>query len=100
MLSLTIADSAKIESAGSELGDPFEVSAEKEITEADSSVSESNGATFSYDRLKAKSTNPFRGIDYKQRKVCESKFFQLERPSAANFFICRPTYQKPSSRRF
>lgn len=117
MLSLPIADSAKIESAGSELGDPFEVSVEKEITEADSSVSESNGAdsevpqepdtaenggetTFSYDRLKAKSTNPVRGIDYKQREVCESKFFQLEWPSAANFFIGRPTYKKPSSRRF
>jgi hypothetical protein len=27
-------------------------------------------ATFSYDRLISKSTNPIRGIDYKRREVC------------------------------
>ncbi|WOK96048.1 villin-2-like isoform X1 [Canna indica] len=63
-----------------------ELSTEKESTEGDGPVSESNGAdpevaedpkvdenggetTFSYERLKAKSSNPVRGIDYKRREA-------------------------------
>lgn len=68
------------------MDDP-EDSAEKTVTEALGEVSVSGGAdsdpaqdspqaiengaecTFSYERLKAKSTNPAKGIDYKRREV-------------------------------
>lgn len=75
----------KTESVGSDLGDSVELSAEKETMDDDASVSQSNGAeaavqdpetgtngdetTFSYERLKTKSSNPVHGIDYKQREV-------------------------------
>lgn len=88
MLSLPIADSAKTNSVGSELGASLGLSLETEIAEGDSTISEStisdtevaqdpeivkNGGetTFSYERLKAKSSNPVRGIDYKRREVCQ-----------------------------
>ncbi|KAG6471279.1 hypothetical protein ZIOFF_072390 [Zingiber officinale] len=76
--------SVKTESVGSDLGDSVELSAEKETMD-DASVSQSNGAeaavqdpetgtngdetTFSYERLKTKSSNPVHGIDYKQREA-------------------------------
>lgn len=66
---------------------PLEDSGIKESVEGSVSKSESNGegslvkedslidenggeSTFSYERLRAKSTNPVRGINYKQREVC------------------------------
>lgn len=66
---------------------PLEDSGIKESVEGSVSISESNGegslvkedslidenggeSTFSYERLRAKSTNPVRGINYKQREVC------------------------------
>ncbi|XP_042447003.1 villin-2-like [Zingiber officinale] len=80
----TVDDSVKTESVGSDLGDSVELSAEKETMD-DASVSQSNGAeaavqdpetgtngdetTFSYERLKTKSSNPVHGIDYKQREA-------------------------------
>lgn len=81
----TVDDSVKTESLGSELGDSVELSTEKETMD-DASVSQSNGAesvvaqdpetgingdetTFSYERLKTKSSNPVHGIDYKQREA-------------------------------
>ncbi|XP_074566292.1 villin-2-like [Curcuma longa] len=81
----TVDESVKTESVGSDLGDSVELSAEKETTD-DASVSQSNGAeaavaqdpetgingdetTFSYERLKTKSSNPVHGIDYKQREA-------------------------------
>lgn len=87
---LPIADSANVGSMESNLGDSIELSGEKEPTE-EGSISVSNGedsevaqhskldenggeTTFSYERLKAKSGNPVRGIDYKQREVCEVVF--------------------------
>lgn len=86
----------KTESLGSELGDSVELSTEKETMD-DASVSQSNGAesvvaqdpetgingdetTFSYERLKTKSSNPVHGIDYKQREVltlCRIKIWSL-----------------------
>ncbi|XP_042448781.1 villin-2-like [Zingiber officinale] len=81
----TVDDSVKTESVGSDLGDSVELSAEKETMDDDASVSQSNGAeaavqdpetgtngdetTFSYERLKTKSSNPVHGIDYKQREA-------------------------------
>lgn len=72
----------------------FELSSEKEPIEGDGSVSESNDAdsevtqepkidenrgetTFSYERLKFKSSDPVSGIDYKQREVVQTKFLLL-----------------------
>ncbi|RWW34763.1 hypothetical protein GW17_00000459 [Ensete ventricosum] len=80
--------SAKTDGVGSELGASLGLSPEKEVTEGDGTISEStisdtevaqdpeivnNGGetTFSYERLKAKSSNPVRGIDYKRREVCQ-----------------------------
>nr|XP_029124098.1 villin-2 isoform X2 [Elaeis guineensis] len=77
----TVADTVKTESASTEVRNPEEIS-----TEGDRSTTESNGAdskviqdlkigedgdqsTFSYERLKAKSSNPIRGIDYKRREA-------------------------------
>jgi len=71
------------------MGDPLETSVEEGATE-DGSISENNreeaeekddsqtvddsegseGQIFSYERLKAKSSNPVKGIDYKRREVC------------------------------
>ena len=71
------------------MGDPLETSAEEGATE-EGSISENNGEEaeekydsqtvekskggegqiFSYERLKAKSSNPVKGIDYKRREVC------------------------------
>ncbi|XP_064999503.1 villin-2-like isoform X1 [Musa acuminata AAA Group] len=82
----TVNDSAKTDSVGSELGASLGLSLETEITEGDSTISEStisdtevaqdpeivkNGGetTFGYERLKAKSSNPVRGIDYKRREA-------------------------------
>lgn len=36
----------------------------------DDSPTVDEGQVFSYDRLKAKSSNPVKGIDYKRREVC------------------------------
>lgn len=68
------------------MGDPLEISAEgggresendgadSELKE-DSPVVEDGGAhIFSYERLKSKSSNPVRGIDYKRREVHALKF--------------------------
>ncbi|KAF3326165.1 villin-3-like protein [Carex littledalei] len=86
-------DTLKAENTGSEAGDvtpPPEESTEKDATEGDrlsistetadvadftevsqEQTAEVNGGetTFSYDRLKSKSTNPVRGIDYKRRET-------------------------------
>ncbi|KAJ3683840.1 hypothetical protein LUZ60_014067 [Juncus effusus] len=81
----------KTETVGSEAGDatPTEISSEKDATETDrlsmesadvaleaaevsvEETAEENGGetTFGYDRLKSKSTNPVRGIDYKKRET-------------------------------
>ncbi|CAL9047259.1 unnamed protein product [Musa banksii] len=83
---VTVNDSAKTDSGGSELGASLGLSLETEITEGDSTISEStisdtevaqdpeivkNGGetAFGYERLKAKSSNPVRGIDYKRREA-------------------------------
>lgn len=76
----------KTESAGIEVRNPEEISTDKEALEGDRSMTQSNGSdskviqdlkidedggqsTYSYERLKAKSSNPIRGIDYKRREV-------------------------------
>lgn len=66
------------------MGDPLGTSVDEGIVE-DGFVSGNNGAeaeqnydshpvdegqVFSYERLKAKSSNPVKGIDYKRREVC------------------------------
>ncbi|THU54582.1 hypothetical protein C4D60_Mb10t26610 [Musa balbisiana] len=83
---VTANDSTKIKMMGSESEHSFELSSEKEPIEGDGSVSESNDGdsevtqepkmdenggetTFSYERLKAKSSDPVSGIDYKQREA-------------------------------
>ncbi|KAJ4791689.1 hypothetical protein LUZ62_042935 [Rhynchospora pubera] len=92
-LDSALSDALKVENMVSEVGDvtpPPEGSSEKDGTEGDQlSVStetaeaadsvevsqeetaEANGGetTFSYDRLRSKSTNPVRGIDYKRRET-------------------------------
>ncbi|RZR85046.1 hypothetical protein BHM03_00011980 [Ensete ventricosum] len=67
----------------------------KETTDGNGILSESNGAdsevatnpqidenggesTFTYERLKAKSSNPVSGIDYKRREVCKLKSFDSD----------------------
>lgn len=87
------AETAKTGAASSEGGDPLELSAaDKEAVEGDRSSSVSSGAdsevsqeqtidenigetTFNYEQLKAKSTTPVRGIDYKRREVCPFAWF-------------------------
>ncbi|CAL9097950.1 unnamed protein product [Musa textilis] len=83
---VTANDSTKIKMAGSESEHSLEFSSEKEPIEGDGSVSESSDAdsevtqepkmdencgetTFSYERLKAKSSDPVSRIDHKQREA-------------------------------
>ncbi|PKA55391.1 Villin-2 [Apostasia shenzhenica] len=89
----TTAEALKAEAASSEVGDPVEVISEKEAFEGVGEESERNGAvaeendesseggnggerTYSYGRLKAKSSNPVSGIDYKRREayLCDEEF--------------------------
>ncbi|XP_072960846.1 villin-2 [Typha angustifolia] len=82
----TITAPLKSEIAASEAGDSLEVPVKKEAIEGDRLVAKSNGTdseprqepkidenggetTFSYERLKAKSSNPVSGIDYKRREA-------------------------------
>lgn len=52
-------------------GSISESNEEGSLAKEDSLTDENGGeSTFSYERLKAKSTNPARGINYKQREVC------------------------------
>lgn len=84
---LLIADERKFDDATLEVDNPQEDSGVEESVEGGGSLSENNEegslgkedsltdenggeSTFSYERLKAKSTNPARGINYKQREVC------------------------------
>ncbi|KAK1294310.1 Villin-2 [Acorus calamus] len=83
--SVPISEDTKNESANSEVEDKTEVFTEKENVVGSGSAEESNGndseakqdsitddnggeSVFSYERLNTKSTNPARGIDYKQRE--------------------------------
>lgn len=85
------ADSPKTESEGLESGQPVDFSADKEVMEGDDAQREQNDedsevtqeeaeitenvgeCTFCYESLKAKSSDPIRGINYKQREVCICK---------------------------
>lgn len=48
----------------------------------------SDGSTFSYERLRAKSSNPVSGIDYKKREVSPVTIFII------SWFICQPLHIK------
>jgi hypothetical protein len=77
----------------SEAGEPSVFHQEKKDAAADVAPSENDGAkpevpeeettenvgeaTFSYDRLISKSTDPIRGIDYKRREVGSGTHFSL-----------------------
>lgn len=81
----------KTDDANSEGADPLEISS---AVDGGESISESNGAdsdakqdslveengdgkTFSYERLKSKSSKPVTGIDYKRREVCNLMVFLI-----------------------
>lgn len=110
-------ESFKIETAGSELEDPFEVLGLKETTEMDGSESESNGRvadanqdssiddnngekTFSYERLKAKSRKPVIGIDYKRREAYLSdEDFQTVLGMTKEAFYQQPKWKQDMQKR-
>ncbi|CAL9175775.1 unnamed protein product [Musa hybrid cultivar] len=113
----TINESAKTESAGSESGDSLEISAEKETTEGNGILSDSNGAdsdvatnpqidenggecTFTYERLKAKSSNPVSGIDYKRREAYLSDAeFQTTLGMTKEAFYRQPKWKQDMQKR-
>ncbi|KAJ8505885.1 hypothetical protein OPV22_006771 [Ensete ventricosum] len=114
---VTISESAKTESAGSESGDSLEISAAKETTDGNGILSESNGAdsevatnpqidenggesTFTYERLKAKSSNPVSGIDYKRREAYLSDAeFQTVLGMAKEAFYRQPKWKQDMQKR-
>lgn len=56
-----------------ETGSISETNGEDSAAKNDSQLDENGSeSTFSYERLKAKSTNPATGIDYMRREVCTS----------------------------
>ncbi|XP_072995561.1 villin-2-like [Typha latifolia] len=82
----SVNDTVKSEAATSEMGDSLESSMGTEAIEGDGPASETNGTdlevrsepkmdengretTFNYEQLKAKSSNPVSGIDYKRREA-------------------------------
>ncbi|CAL9751927.1 unnamed protein product [Musa acuminata subsp. burmannicoides] len=113
----TINESAKTESAGSESGDSLEISAEKETTQGNGILSDSNGAdsdvatnpqidenggecTFTYERLKAKSSNPVSGIDYKRREAYLSDGeFQTTLGMTKEAFYRQPKWKQDMQKR-
>lgn len=113
----TAAESYKIDSANSELGDHLEVLGMKETVDADGSESDSNGTvlepnqescteegdggkTFSYARLRAKSTNPVMGIDYKRREAYLSdEEFQTVVGTTKEAFYKQPKWKQDMQKR-
>ncbi|KAG1371083.1 Villin-2 [Cocos nucifera] len=114
---MTVADTVKTESASTEVRNPEEILTEKEAVEGDRSITESNGAdskviqdlkidedgdqsTFSYERLKAKSSNPIRGIDYKRREAYLSDAeFQIVLGMTKEAFYRQPKWKQDMQKR-
>ncbi|XP_020575035.1 villin-2-like isoform X2 [Phalaenopsis equestris] len=113
----TAFESFKIETATSETEDPVEVAAVKVENEVDGFESESNGTvaevnqdsfaedkngekTFSYERLKAKSSNPVTGIDYKRREAYLSDVeFQTVLGMTKDAFYLQPKWKQDMQKR-
>ncbi|XP_020107953.1 villin-2 [Ananas comosus] len=114
----TVTETAKTGAASSEGGDPLELSAaDKEAVEGDRSSSVSSGAdsevsqeqtidenigetTFNYEQLKAKSTTPVRGIDYKRREAYLSDTeFQTVFGMAKEAFYRQPKWKQDMQKR-
>ncbi|KAL0923070.1 hypothetical protein M5K25_007115 [Dendrobium thyrsiflorum] len=111
------AESLKMETPSSETEDPVEVSAVKELEVEDVFVSKSNGTvgevnqdsyvednngekTFSYERLKAKSSNPVTGIDYKQREAyLSNEEFQTVLGLSKDAFYRQPKWKQDMQKR-
>ncbi|XP_008802634.2 villin-2 isoform X2 [Phoenix dactylifera] len=113
----TASDTVKTKSASTEVRNPEEISTEKEAVEGDRSITESNGAdseviqdlkmdedggqsTFNYERLKAKSSNPIRGIDYKRREAYLSDAeFQTVLGMTKEAFYRQPKWKQDMQKR-
>ncbi|KAL4205132.1 hypothetical protein AMTRI_Chr01g135740 [Amborella trichopoda] len=116
---VTVSEARKSVSASLEVEDQLDNLSVKEATEAGESVSESNGGddsgvkqeeapsgangsecTYSYERLKAKSTNPATGIDYKRREAYLSDAeFQSVLGMAKEAFYQQPKWKQDMQKR-